>query len=309
MMIVEQQSSLWYIAFMTTSFADRLTESIHQTSPIVVGIDPNFNLMPHCLVPDSVSDIESKLLLFSTRVLDACQGLVSGVKFQAAYYEAFGLAGLQALAKAVLYAKQLNYVVIMDAKRGDIGSTSTAYAQAFLAPSQLVNETVNVPSDFESDALTINPYLGDDSLDPFLKLANEHQKGVFILVKTSNPGSVRIQDQLVSNQPLSHHVATWVNEYSLASMGSQWSNIGCVVGATHMKDAAVFRELMPKTLFLVPGVGAQGGQVSDVMDTVSVDGGGVVIPISRGITYGDDRSVSLDEFQTNVRERALSFQP
>ena len=195
-------------------------------------------------------------------------------------YEQFGIEGLKAYDKTVKYCQEKGLVVIGDAKRGDIGSTSAAYATAHLGKVKVGN---NICSAFNTDFLTVNPYLGTDGVKPFVDVCNAEDKGIFVLVKTSNPSSGEFQDRLIDGKPLYEHVAAKVVEWGEDSMDGAYSNVGAVVGATYPEMSAVLRKLMPKTYFLVPGYGAQGGTAKDLKNCFNEDGLGAVVNSSRGI--------------------------
>jgi orotidine-5'-phosphate decarboxylase len=267
-------------------FADLINSQIQKKSPIVVGIDPNFDLLPEKMRPRYLEkyEINGKLWDFVKPVLDATADLVCGVKFQSAYFEQFGSWGVRVLAKSVQYAKGLGLVVIMDAKRGDIGSTSEAYTKAYLN-SENTFQNFQFTSFLDSDAVTVNPFLGLDTMEHFIK-ASHGGKGVFVLVKTSNPGSGFIQNAMIGDKTVSEALAEFINQEGLKSIGqSGYSNIGAVVGATKVEEALNFRSIMPKSIFLAPGIGAQGGNVEDLKKLMNPSGLGVIVPISRGITF------------------------
>ncbi|MCU0540625.1 MAG: orotidine-5'-phosphate decarboxylase [Oscillatoriaceae cyanobacterium Prado104] len=293
------------------NFADKLVEQqTTKNSSIVVGIDPNFDLMPAFLQPDDrhLQSVTNALIDFSKIAIDSVQDLVPAVKFQSAYFEQFGSAGIAALARSIAYAKNQKLLVILDAKRGDIGSTSLAYARSYLAGKTQLKNGLTVDSDLEVDCMTINPFLGEDSLAPFLEVANRYEKGLFILVKTSNPGSQMIQDRIVNGKKISYHLADLVNEWGKDSIGeSGYSCIGAVVGATFAEEAKQLRELMPKAIFLVPGVGSQGGKIENISREINDGNHGAIVPISRGITYFSDLGMSLLDYQSAMRTRVQHF--
>jgi orotidine-5'-phosphate decarboxylase len=266
---------------MPKHFADLINQQIlDKKSPIMLGIDPNFDLMPENMRPviGDRQDLKDKLWYFCKTLMDQTHDLVCGIKPQSAYFEQYGTAGIEVLAQVLEYARQLDLPILMDAKRGDIGATSEAYSKAYLSPNIY-------GSDLESDALTVNPFLGLDTLEPFVQSANGG-KGIFVLVKTSNPGAAFIQDSLIGTEKVSHSLAKFVDKKGIDSVGELgYSNIGAVVGATHPADALELRRLMPKTIFLAPGVGAQGGDIVAIKNLMDSRGLGVVVPISRGINY------------------------
>lgn len=271
----------------TPHFADKINAQILlKKSPIVVGIDPNFDLLPEYMRPRYLEkyEINGKLWDFVKPVLDATHDLVCGVKFQSAYFEQFGSWGVRILAKSVQYAKSLGLIVIMDAKRGDIGSTSDAYAKAYLN-SKSTFKNFDFTSYLDSDAVTVNPFLGLDTMVNFVE-ASKEGKGVFVLVKTSNPGSGFIQNAMIGDKNVSDKLAEFVADQGELSIGqSGYSNLGAVVGATKVEESLHLRGIMKKSILLAPGIGAQGASVDDIKKLMDKDGLGVIVPISRAITY------------------------
>ncbi len=277
-------------------FGDRLVESIRaKGNPCVVGLDPRVGLMPEFVKSDSAADTITR---FHELVLDAVAGLVPAVKPQLAFFEQYGLAGMEAFANTVRMAKQRGLLVIADGKRNDISSTAEAYATAFLADSV-----------FDADALTVSPYLGADSLVPFVNACKQHGKGLFVLVKTSNPGSKDYQDQILqaTGRPLYESIAATVDELGKDLVGaSGHSSIGAVVGATFPEEGRRLRALMPRAYILVPGYGAQGGSAHDAAVCFNEDGLGAVVNSSRGITYAfGSADISRDAFLRSVRDNTL----
>ncbi len=257
---------------------NRLMEKVKQReSVVVVGIDPVIDRFPAEL-RDSDASVKEKLVVFGKAVIDGVHDLVPAVKFQSAYFEAYGLEGMEALKALIDYAKEKSLFIIADVKRGDIGSTAEAYARAYLEPG----------SDFEVDAMTVNPYLGDDSNNPFYKMAKAHKKGVFVLVKTSNPSSGQFQNLIIDEKPLYKHVAERIvaNEYN---DDPEFSLIGAVVGATYPEQIAEMRQVMTNNVFLIPGYGAQGGKGEDLKTAFDENGLGAVVNSSRGIIYAHEK--------------------
>lgn len=237
---------------------------------------------------------------FGCGVIDAVATHVPAIKPQSAFFEQLGPPGMQALAKIIDHAIAAGLIVIMDAKRGDIGSTAAAYADAFLGRKPL--------SPWGCDALTINPYLGDDSLTPFTKTATERAAGLFVLVKTSNPGSQTFQEKTVDGRPLYSHVAEHVQALAAADEAQcGYGSVGAVIGATHPQQLAELRQAMPNTLFLVPGLGAQGGTAADVAGAFDEQGLGAVINSSRAIifAYQQDRYQSATSWQAAVEQATI----
>lgn len=237
---------------------------------------------------------------FSVGVIDSVADLVPAVKPQAAFFEELGPAGMQALARVVDHAAAAGLIVIMDAKRGDIGSTAEAYARAFLGRKP--------QSAWGCDALTVNPYLGDDSLTPFVQRCSQTGAGIFVLVKTSNPGSRTLQDLVVeSAAPLYRVTAQWIQSLAHSTRGThQYGDIGAVIGATHPQQLAELRREMPDTLFLIPGFGAQGGTAADVAGGFDPDGLGAVVNSSRAIIFAHERQpYSAMDWQEAVRSATI----
>ena len=266
----------------------RLIEKIQKTkAPICVGLDPMLSYVPKHIVETSLKEYGETLegaadaiWKFNQAIIDAVADLIPAVKPQIAMYEQFGLAGLVAYDKTVKYCKEKGLIVIADAKRGDIGSTSTAYAVGHIGHVQVGN---TVCKGFDADMLTVNPYLGSDGIKPFVAVCNSDDKGIFVLVKTSNPSSGEFQDRLIDGRALYEHVAEKVVAWGKESMDGAYSNVGVVVGATYPEMSKVLRKLMPNTYFLVPGYGPQGGRAEDLRYCFNEDGLGAVVNSSRGI--------------------------
>ena len=268
---------------------DKLIAKIQKTgAPIVVGLDPMLNYIPEHIQKKAFAEYGETLegaaeaiWQFNKEIVDKTYDLIPAVKPQIAMYEQFGIEGLKAYKKTIDYCKSKDLVVIGDIKRGDIGSTSAAYAVGHLGKVQ-VGSKCYVP--FDEDFATVNPYLGSDGVKPFIEVCKEENKGLFVLVKTSNPSSGEFQDQLVNGRPLYELVGEKVAEWGEDHMGgSGYSYIGAVVGATYPEMGAVLRKLMPKTFILVPGYGAQGGKGKDLVNFFNEDGLGAIVNSSRGI--------------------------
>lgn len=256
-------------------------------APIVVGLDPMLNYVPEHIKKaafeqygETLEGAAEAIWQFNKGIVDATYDLIPAVKPQIAMYEQFGIPGLAAFAKTCEYCKSKGLVVIGDIKRGDIGSTSSAYAVGHIGKVQVGSNTY---SGFSEDFVTVNPYLGSDGIKPFIEVCKEENKGIFVLVKTSNPSSGEFQDQLVNGTPLYELVAKKVVEWGEECMGDTYSNVGCVVGATYPEMGKVLRKLMPKTYILVPGYGAQGGKAEDLVHYFNEDGLGAIVNSSRGI--------------------------
>ena len=273
-------------------FADRLCAAIERTgNAVVVGLDPRLENLPAELLTTcreahgaTTRAAAEALWQFNRAIIDAVHDLVPVVKPQLAFYERYGLEGLQAYARTVRYARDAGLLVIADAKRNDIGPSAVGYAEAFLGPVRLFEHTV--PGDFEADALTVNAFLGSDGIAPFIDQAQQHGRGLFVLVKTSNASSGEIQDVPVAGRPLYEHLAQLVEAWGAASRGScGYSAVGAVVGATYPEQARRLRSLMPHTLFLVPGYGTQGATAADVVGCFDAHGYGAIVNASRSIIF------------------------
>lgn len=259
----------------------------HLSAPIVVGLDPMLSYIPEHIMRKAYSEKGENLAgageaiwQFNKAIIDATYDLIPAVKPQIAMYEQFGIDGMVAFKKTVDYCKEKDLVVIGDIKRGDIGSTSTAYAVGHLGKVKIGDKSF---SGFDEDFVTVNPYLGSDGITPFIDVCKEENKGIFILVKTSNKSSGEFQDQLVDGKPFYELVGRKVAEWGEAHMGNSYSYVGAVVGATYPEMGKVLRKIMPKTYILVPGYGAQGGKASDLAPYFNDDGLGAIINSSRGI--------------------------
>ena len=267
---------------------NRLTAAIKRTgAPIVVGLDPMLDYIPPQILSASFSQcgetLEGAALAvkeFNRQIVDAVCDLVPAVKPQIAMYEQFGIPGLQAFKETVDYCHEKGLLVIGDVKRGDIGSTSAAYAAGHLGSVRVGSALCRA---FDEDFATVNPYLGSDGINPFLKVCKEEKKGIFVLVKTSNPSSGEFQDRLIDGRPLYELVGEQVRSWGETVMGEDYSYVGAVVGATYPEMGKRLRELMPKTFILVPGYGAQGGKGKDLVHFFREDGTGAIINSSRGI--------------------------
>lgn len=267
---------------------NQLVANIKKTgAPIVVGLDPMLGYVPQHIQKrayeeygETLEGAAEAVWQFNKEIVDTTYDLIPAVKPQIAMYEQFGLPGLAAFKKTVDYCKEKGLVVIGDVKRGDIGSTSEAYAVAHLGRVQVGSKTY-VP--FDEDFATVNPYLGSDGVNPFLKVCREEQKGIFVLVKTSNPSSGEFQDQQVGGRPLYELVGEKVAAWGRELMGQEYSYVGAVVGATYPEMGKILRKIMPKTYILVPGYGAQGGKGKDLVHFFNEDGLGAIVNSSRGI--------------------------
>ena len=284
-------------------FSDRLVDSIRKTdSPCVVGLDPRIHLMPAFIKSGRGSltpaVIRSIIRDFHELVLDTIAGLAAAVKPQLAFFEQYGSAGIQAFEDSVQAAKRRGLLVIADGKRNDVDSTAEAYAAAYLG-----EKTFNV------DALTVTPFLGRDSMLPYVDACREHGKGIFVVLKTSNPGSRDYQDQVLQStgRPLYETIAQTIRELGEDLTGeSGYSSVGPVIGATFPEDARRLRALLPRAFILVTGYGAQGANSEGAAACFNADGLGAIVNSSRGITYSfGNENVTKEQFARSVRENTL----
>ena len=266
----------------------QLIEKIQKTkAPICVGLDPMLSYVPEHIVKrafdaygETLEGAAEAIWQYNKEIIDNTYDLIPAVKPQIAMYEQFGIEGLVVYKKTVDYCHEKGLVVIGDAKRGDIGSTSAAYATGHLGKVQVGSKSY---SGFDTDILTVNPYLGTDGVKPFVEVCNANDRGIFVLVKTSNPSSGEFQDRLIDGRPLYELVAEKVVEWGNMSMDGTYSNVGAVVGATYPEMGKVLRKIMPKSYILVPGYGAQGGKGADLVHFFNEDGLGAIVNSSRGI--------------------------
>lgn len=282
------------------NFADRLIEEIKKKkSCVVCGLDPMWDSIPGKIKSEFKSS-GAALFKFNKSIIDAVCDVVVAVKPQLAYYEQYGVNGMIAFKATVEYAQKKGLLVIADGKRNDIGSTSKAYANAFLAKSNIMDGS------FECDALTVNPYLGWDGIKPFVEVCNEYNKGIFALVKTSNPSSGELQDLVLQNgNTIYETVASLVDKWGEGSIGTYgYSSVGAVVGATYPEQAAKIRELMPRSIILVPGYGAQGGNAKSVAVNFNKDGLGAIVNASRSILYAYKSDIWSSIYDENSFDEA-----
>lgn len=261
-----------------SNFADRLAGAIHKKqSCVIVGLDPRLDLIPTSIRKFNSLDasaIAQVLLDFNKAIIDIVADDAVGVKPQSAFYEQYGWQGVKSFWETCAYASEKGLITIADVKRGDVPSTAEAYAKAYLESKDI-------------DAITVNPFLGGDSIQPFIKVAKENGKGMFILVKTSNPGSKDFQDKVLSDGKkfyafLAEQVALWGKELTGKN---GYSSLGAVVGATFPEESYTLRSLMPQQFFLVPGYGAQGGKAEDIKVSFNKDGLGAIINASRSVIH------------------------
>jgi len=284
-------------------FVDRLIEKIKEkNNPSVLGLDPRIELIPPCIkdgLEDTIQDTGIAVLRFNRALIDAVVDIVPAVKLQIAFYEALGIEGLKVYKQTIEYAMGKGLLVIGDIKRGDIASTALAYKQAHL------------DGPFACDAVTLNPLLGYDAVVPFIQACENEDKGIFILVKTSNPSSGEFQNLKIGNEYLYKHIARKVVEWGKGAVGKYgYSSVGAVVGATYPSELDILRKEMPKTFLLVPGYGAQGGSGEDVINAFNPDRLGAVVNSSRGIMGAylktdEAYKVTLEEFKDCTRSEAI----
>jgi len=292
-------------------FSDRLVDAIRKIgNPCVVGLDPRIDLMPEFVKSSrgapTAHAIRRVISDFHELVLDTVAGLVPAVKPQVAFFEQYGTAGMLAFEDTVRAAQQRGLLVIADAKRNDISSTAEAYAAAFLGEADVFGQPQKA---FDADSMTVTPYLGRDSLLPFVAACAKHKKGLFVVLKTSNPGSRDFQDLELraTGRPLYERIAEAIREFGEPLMGeSGYSSIGAVIGATFPEDARRLRALLPRAFILVTGYGSQGACGRDAAVCFNADGLGAIVSSSRGITYSySDSGVTKASFVNRVRENTL----
>ena len=284
-------------------FADRLTAAVRRrANPVLVGLDPRAEMLPGVLPSGgagaSLEAVADGFLEFCRGVIDVVAPLVPAVKPQAAFFEKLGPPGMAALARVIEYARDRGLLVILDAKRGDIGSTAAAYAAGLIGPGG--------QSPWGADALTVNPYLGADSLAPFVEVATQRGGGVFVLVKTSNPGGGMFQDLVADGLPVYRHVARHVEELAVQTAAEcGYGAVGAVVGATYPAQLAELRAAMPHSWFLVPGFGAQGGAAADTAGAFDPAGTGAIVNSSRAIIFAHARSPYAERFGPSRWQEAV----
>ncbi|MCR4690215.1 MAG: orotidine-5'-phosphate decarboxylase [Lachnospiraceae bacterium] len=280
---------------------NKLVEEIKKKqAPVVVGLDPMLDYIPAHITKKAFEEYGETLAgaaeavwQFNKGLVDAVYDQVPAVKPQIAMYEQFGVEGLMAFQKTVQYCREKGLIVIGDIKRGDIGSTSKAYAVGHLGKVTVGSKTY---APFDEDFATVNPYLGSDGVKPFMDICKEEKKGIFVLVKTSNPSSGEFQDRLIGQEPLYEIVGKQVDAWGRELMGESYSYVGAVVGATYPEMGKVLRDLMPKAYILVPGYGAQGGKGKDLVHFFDKDGLGAIVNSSRGIIAAWQKDPYKDRF-------------
>lgn len=291
---------------------DRLIDKIEKmNNPTVLGLDPTFEMVPEKIREEmfethgkTTEAVSRMLLAFNKAIIDQTFDLVPAVKLQIAMYEQYGIEGLQAYLETIVYAKQKGLLVIGDIKRGDIASTAAAYA-AHIGGVEIEGTRFDP---WNEDAVTLNPYMGFDGIKPFLLPCSEYDKGIFILVKTSNPSGAELQDLISEGKPVYEYTAELVGRWGELAMGEKgYSKVAAVVGATYKEQGEALRKKMPRTFFLVPGYGAQGASAKDIGGYFDGDGRGCIINSSRGIiaAYQKDSRYGEHNFAEASREAAL----
>ncbi|GAB6166736.1 orotidine-5'-phosphate decarboxylase [Thermostilla marina] len=288
---------------MSQSFSRRLSEQVSaKANPALIGIDPHLHLLPSSLqVPDDLSGQAEAVATFCRGIIDVVAPLVPALKFQLAFFEMLGPDGMRVLADCVAHARQYDAIVILDGKRNDIGSTAVAYAKGLLGSPQ--------DSAWNGDALTVNPYLGGDSLQPFVDVCTERGCGMFVLVKTSNPGGGMFQDLVAAGRPIYAHVAAEVERLAAETAATsdpedRFGAVGAVVGATYPAQLSELRNAMPHAWFLVPGFGSQGGTARDVAGAFFDDGLGAIVNSSRGVLFAFRRKEFAEFGESRWQEAA-----
>ncbi|MDR5659319.1 orotidine-5'-phosphate decarboxylase [Serpentinicella sp. ANB-PHB4] len=295
---------------------DRLVKQIQEkNNPTVVGLDPRLNFVPTFIKEEAFNKYgktpkgaAQAFYEFNKGIIDAVCDLVPAVKPQVAMYEQFGAAGVQAYIDTIRYAKEKELVIIGDIKRSDIASTAEAYSNGHIGEVSIEEKQHMV---FDQDSITLNPYLGYDSIEPYMENCKKFDRGMFILVKTSNPNSGEIQDIDLGGQKLYEKIGSLVNKWGEALIGDcGYSSIGAVVGATHPEQAEVLRKIMPNNYFLVPGYGAQGGTAQDLKACFNKDGLGAIVNSSRGIiaAYKKDEKYAEQNFADAARDAVIEMQ-
>lgn len=296
------------------NFADQLTNRIHEIeNPTVVGLDPRLNLIPDFIRANAIEEFGSTteaaahaIFVFNKGIIDAVCDLVPAVKPQIAFYECYGYHGFKAYEETVKYAHEKGLLVIGDAKRNDIGTTAEAYAAGHLGTVELFGSQTKV---IDADALTVTPYLGTDGITPFTKVCQSLGKGIFVLVRTSNPSADELQGLTVGDELLDERVATLVEGWGRGLIGKNgFSSVGAVVGATYPEEAKALRNIMPHQIFLVPGYGAQGGDAESVRNCFYKNGTGAVVNSSRDIIFAySKKGRSGEAYAEAAREAALAM--
>ncbi len=286
---------------------DNLIDKIKEKdNPTVIGLDPRYEMIPKCITQKYAPTLEgaSKAIIeFNKRLIDATYDIIPAVKPQIAFYEMFGIEGMKAFKETCEYAKQKGMIVIADIKRGDIGSTAEGYSNAFLGKTKIANKEESI---FDVEFVTLNPYMGIDSIKPFIEDCKKYNKGIFILIKTSNPSSGDIQDvKMKDGEELYTKVAKLVENWGEDLRGEYgYSSVGGVVGATYPEQLESLRKVAPHTFFLIPGYGAQGGKANDIAKAFDSNGIGGIVNSSRGLMCAYKSELWKDKFTEEEFEKA-----
>lgn len=293
---------------------DRLIAAIKEKqNPTVLGLDPQLKFVPEFLQQEAFArcganpaGVAEAFLAFNKGLIDVLCDIVPAVKPQAAFYEAWGWQGMKALQETIAYAREKGMYVIIDAKRGDIGTTMAAYADAHLGVSRIGEQEFAA---FDGDALTVNGYLGSDGIKPAVELCKKYDKGIFVLAKTSNPSSGELQDKLLEGSEVFRTMGKMCESWGEGTLGaSGYSAVGAVVGATYPQQLRALRAELPHTFFLVPGYGAQGGGGADVAGAFDASGAGAIVNSSRGlIAAWQKENCAAEDFAGAARRAALSM--
>lgn len=279
---------------MKDNAIDRLIEKIKETkNPTVMGLDPRYEMLPNCVTkkyPKTLEGVSQAIIEYNKALIDATYDIIPAIKPQVAFYEMFGIPGMKALEETCSYAKEKGMIIIADAKRGDIGSTAAGYSNAYLGKTKIGDIEQSI---FDIDFLTVNPYMGTDCVKPFVEDCKKYGKGLFVLVKTSNPSSGELQDlKLESGEEVYTKVANLVEKWGEDLRGEYgYSSIAAVVGATYPEQLKSIRETAPHTYFLIPGYGAQGGKAEDIALGFDKEGLGGIVNASRSLmcAYKSDK--------------------
>ncbi len=265
---------------------DRLIEKIQETNnPTVMGLDPRYEMLPKCVTCKYSQDLEGSakaIIEYNKALIDATYDIIPAVKPQIAFYEMFGIPGMEAFKKTCEYAKEKGMIVIADSKRGDIGSTAQGYSNAFLGKTPIGDKLETI---YDVEFVTVNPYMGTDCVKPFIEDCKKYDKGIFVLVKTSNPSSGELQDlKLENGKEVYSQVAELVEKWGEELRGQYgYSSVAAVVGATYPEQLEQIRKIAPHTYFLIPGYGAQGGKAKDIALGFDSNGLGGIINASRSL--------------------------
>lgn len=279
---------------------DRLINKIKETNnPTVIGLDPRYELLPKCVLekyPNTMEGVSEAIIEYNKALIDETYDVIPAVKPQIAFYEMFGIPGMKAFEETCKYAKQKGMIVIADIKRGDIGSTAQGYSNAYLGKTKIGEKEESI---FDVDFVTVNPYMGTDCIKPFIEDCKKYDKGIFILVKTSNPSSGELQDvKLENGEEVYVKVSKLVEEWGKDLRGEYgYSSIAAVVGATYPKQLKEIREIAPHTYFLIPGYGAQGGKIEDIALGFDKNGLGGIVNASRSLMCAYKSELWKDKFE------------